>query len=235
MFPILKREIRSYLYSPISYVLIGTFIFLFSVFFLLFSVNYQKAEMAQALSMAGLILVFLIPLLTMKVLTDEKKYGTDVLLFTTPLSTEKIVLGKFFSICFLYIVMIFISLIYPATLMLFGTPSLEPIAGGYFGMLLLGISMISLGLFTSAFTDNQVVAAVFSFLSLLFMWIIDQIATSFGGVFGKILTWISLLSRWDDFSKGILDLRAVLYYISFTFVFVFLTVRVIEKRRWTKG
>lgn len=235
MFPILKREIRSYLYSPISYVLIGTFIFLFSVFFLLFSVNYQKAEMAQALSMAGLILVFLIPLLTMKVLTDEKKYGTDVLLFTTPLSTEKIVLGKFFSICFLYLVMIFISLIYPATLMLFGTPSLEPIAGGYFGMLLLGISMISLGLFTSAFTDNQVVAAVFSFLSLLFMWIIDQIATSFGGVFGKILTWISLLSRWDDFSKGILDLRAVLYYISFTFVFVFLTVRVIEKRRWTKG
>ncbi len=120
-------------------------------------------------------------------------------------------------------------------LAIFGNPAVAQIIGGYTGYILLGASFLAVGVFASSLTENQVIAAVISFVALLTMWIIDYLASFTGGIIAVVLNWFSLFSRYYDFNIGILDLAPVIYYISFISVFLFLTVRIIERRRWTQG
>ena len=234
MLAVFKKEVKSYFYSPIAYVLIGFFILISSVFYIpnLFQ---QYGEFNGNLYTMALVLVFIVPILTMRIIAEDRKNGTEVLLLTSPVSLTNIVLGKYLAALLVFTVMTFLTLVYPIILFIFGKPALAMLIGGYIGFYLMGASFIAVGLFASSLTENQIIAAVVGIVSLLIMWVIQGVAGLVGGVFGKVLNWFSLLSRYDDFNKGILNLSPIIYYLSFIAVFIFITIRVIERRRWSQG
>jgi ABC-2 type transport system permease protein len=234
MAAIFWKEVKSYFYSPMAYILIGLFILLTSIFFYP-NLAYSSGDFNGVLSSMGFILLFIIPILTMRILAEDRKNGTEVLLITSPASISAMVMGKFLASCFVFLVMTILTFVYPVILLAFGGTFNVQLIGGYVGFLLLGATFISIGVFASSLTENQVVAVVISFVSLLIMWLASSLAGIVGGIGSKILGWISLLSRYEDFNKGILALSPVVYYLSFIAVFLFLTIRVIEKRRWSQG
>ncbi len=234
MFAVLKREVKSYFYSPIAYVLIGFYILLCSIFFLP-NLYGGYADFNSNLSSMGFILLFFVPILTMRSYAEDRKNGTEVLLLTSPVKIMDIVLGKFLALIFVFLVMTAITLVYPLILSIFGNPPVAQTIGGFIGFILLGTTFISIGIFASSLTENQIIAAIITFVILLVIWLMDAISSMLGGFLSQVLNWFSLMSRYGDFNLGILNLNAIVYYLSFTTVFLFLTVRVIEKRRWSQG
>ncbi len=234
MFSIFKKEFKSYFNSPIAYVMIGLFIFISSM---IFNINLTNgiAEYIFNLNYMALVLILIVPILTMKLLADERKSGTEVLLVTSPASLTSIVVGKYLAAFSVFLVMTGITFIYPIILSVLGEPYIPEVIGGYVGFILLGAAFIAFGVFASSLTESQIISAIVSVVGLLMMWLLQGIAPSLGGIWSKILSWFSLYSRTEDFFAGILSLGPVVYYLSFSAVFVFLTIRVIEKRRWSKG
>lgn len=234
MFSIFKKEFKSYFNSPIAYVMIGLFIFISSLIFYM-NLASATADYNFNLNYMALVLVLIIPILTMKILADERKSGTEVLLITSPASLTSIVVGKYLAAFGVFLVMTAITFIYPIILAVLGEPAISEIVGGYIGFILLGAAFIAFGVFASSLTESQIIAAIVSVVGLLVMWLLQGIAPGLGGIWAKILNWFSLYSRTEDFFAGILSLGPVVYYLSFSAVFVFLAIRVIEKRRWSKG
>ena len=231
---IFMKELKSYFYSPIAYVLIGFFIVITSVFFVP-NLTLQSGEFNSNIANMGYMLIFIVPILTMRILAEERKNGTDVMLITSPVSLTSIVLGKYFSAFAVFIVLTVVSFIYPLVLVSFGAKVTAQMIGGYVGFILLGGSFIAVGLFASSLTENQIISAVIGFVSLLIMWIASGIAGMVGGFTGRILMWFSLMSRYEDFNRGIISLSPIVYYISFISLFLFITGLMIEKRRWSQG
>lgn len=231
---IFAKEFKSYFNSPIAYIVIGFFILITSIFFVP-TLLYRMGDFTYTLPTMGFILVFIIPVLTMRIIAEDRKNGTDVLLITSPVSITGIVVGKYLAALSVFLIMTCITFIYPIILFSFGAEFTVQLVGGYIGFILLGASFIAVGVFASSLTENQVIAVVIGFVSLLIMWIADALASAVGGFGAEVLKWFSLLSRYEDFNQGILALSPVVYYISFIVVFLFLTVRVIEKRRWSQG
>lgn len=236
MLAIWKREVQAYFYQPIAYVLIGLFFLVSSIFFTLGTVAGGYAEMNYLLSNVTFILIFVIPILTMRILTEDRKNGTEVLLVTSPASVTQIILGKYLASFTVFLVMFASTLIYTAILyILGGKPEVPMLIGGYTGFLLLGACFTAIGVFASSLTESQIVSAIISFVFLLIVNLIDAIASFLGGFFAKVLDMFSLLSRYNDLNSGIFDITSIIYYLSFTAVFIFLTTRVIDKRRWSQG
>lgn len=234
MWTIAKREIGSYFKSPIAYVLIGLFVLLISIFFWP-RLQASRGDFITILGDMGFFLIFIVPILTMRTLAEDRKNGTEVLLMTSPTSLYKIVVGKFIGAYTVFLVITGISLIYPLIIVIMGGVFTIQLTGGYIGFLLLGAAFIAIGILASAVTENQIIAAIISFVALIVMWVADTLATTVGGIVGVILEWISLISRYQVFTKGILGLAEVVYLLSFTIVILFLTVRIIERRRWVQG
>lgn len=236
MWAIWKREVQAYFYQPIAYVLIGLFFLISSIFFTLGTVASGYAEMNYLLQNVTFILIFVIPILTMRILTEDRKNGTEVLLVTSPASVTQIVLGKYLASFTVFLVMFTSTLLYTAILyILGGKPEVPMLIGGYTGFLLLGACFTAIGVFASSLTESQIVSAIISFVFLLIVNLIDSIAAFLGGFFAKVLDMFSLLSRYNDLNSGIFDITSIIYYLSFTAVFIFLTTRVIDKRRWSQG
>lgn len=235
MTAIFWKEVKSYFYSPIAYVLIGLFIVLTSIFFYFGNLMSGSGDVNSLLSNVVFFLVFIIPILTMKIMAEDRKNGTEVLLITSPSSLTSIVLGKFLASYFVFIVLAVITFVYPVIILALGGPITPAMVGGYLGFLLLGAAFIAFGVFASSLTESQVIAAIIGIVGLLVMFLAGSISSAIGGVISKILSWFSLLTRYEDFSNGILSLGPVVYYLSFVAVFLFLTIRVIEKRRWSQG
>jgi len=236
MAAIFWKEVKSYFYSPMAYILIGLFILLTSIFFypnLLYPS--QGGDFTYNLSNMGFILLFIVPILTMRILAEDRKNGTEVLLITSPVSIMSMVVGKFLAVCFVFLIMTALTFVYPIILLAFGGTFTVQLIGGYIGFILLGATFISIGVFASSLTENQIIAVVISFVSLLIMWLAGSLSTMVGGFASKVLGWFSLMTRYEDFSRGLLGLSPVVYYLSFIAVFLFLTIRVIEKRRWSQG
>lgn len=234
MAAIFWKEVKSYFYSPMAYILIGLFILLTSIFFLP-NLIYGQGSFNSTLSTMGFILLVIVPILTMRILAEDRKNGTEVLLITSPVSITSMVVGKYLAVCFVFLIMTVLSFVYPIVLAAFGGTFTVELVGGYVGFLLLGMTFIAVGVFASSLTENQVVAVIISYVALLIMWLAGSLSSMLGGVAAKILNWFSLLSRYEDFNRGILGLSPVVYYLSFVAVFLFLTTRVIEKRRWSQG
>lgn len=236
MFAIWKREVQAYFYQPIAYVLIGLFFLVSSIFFTLGTVAAGYAEMNGLLQSIIFLFTFIIPILTMRILTEDRKNGTEVLLVTSPVEISQIVLGKFLASFTVFLVMFASTFIYTAILyILGGKPEVPMMIGGYLAFLLVGAAFISIGVFASSLTENQIVAAIISFVILLLINIMDAIVSYVGGFIGRVLDIFSLLSRYGDMNSGILDFTSIIYYLSFTAVFLFLTTRVIDRRRWSQG
>jgi ABC-2 type transport system permease protein len=288
MLAVFRRELKAYFASPIGFTFVGFFILITGVFFALSNLLSGNPGYTGMLSSLTFIFLFLVPILTMRLISEEMRQKTDQLLITSPLSITGFVMGKYLSAVAVFLITLLITVLYPVLISFFAIGGLAgwEILGGYIGFFLLGSSFIAVGLFFSSLTDNQLVAAMITFAALLLIWILDIIAqnlptdpnmglafmavlaaglvllvffstrstlativtivaagavlvllfifsrTFFEGIAAKVLTWFSLLKRYNDFSMGILSLGPIVYYISFSGAFVFLTIRMIEKRRW---
>jgi ABC-2 type transport system permease protein len=238
MLVIFKREIRAFFSSPMAYVLIGVFILLTSISFDS-EIQSGSAEIANILSIMNILLIFIVPLMTMRTIAEERKTNTEVLLLTSPVSIDKIVFGKYLALICEFLVMVALSLVFPLLQYIFrntGNPPIAPyLIGGYVGFILVGIAFYAIGLFFSSLTENQIIAAISSVLALAIMFLMDSIAGLIGGFLGSALQWFSLFSRYQDFTAGLIGLAPIVYYLSFGGLFIFLTIRVIERRRWSQG
>lgn len=233
MFAILKREMQNYFTSPIGYIFLAVFYFFAGMFFS--SVLYSNTtDITYVFSSLLTVLIFLIPLLTMRSMSEDKKQKTDQLLLTSPLNLTGLVVGKFLAAFLMYCIALAVTVVYALILATFAAPEWTVVVGNIFGALILGAALISIGVFISSLTENQLIAAVGSFAVMMFIMMIDGFASLIPVDFiSNIILSLSFMSRYEDFVAGILNISNVLFFVSIAVVFIFLTVRVLEKRRWS--
>lgn len=287
MLAIFKKEFKAYFLSAGGYIFMGMFLFLTGIFFTLYDIASSSADFLTVIAQMSFLFLFIIPIITMRTLSEEVKNKTDQLLLTAPIKVRDIVVGKFLAAALLLFVTLAVTFLYPLIMSVFGTVSYPEIFVGYAGILLLGSSFIAIGIFISSLTENVIISAVGSFAAVLFIMLMDTIAGVFptdslsGMIFSILLIlavaayvyrstknivipagialvgiiiavvlkfvkaalfegfivnffgWISLIKNDQTFSMGVLNLTAIVFFISVIFVFLFLTIRVIEKRRWS--
>jgi ABC-2 type transport system permease protein len=180
----------------------------------------------------SIILLLMVPLLTMRLFSEEKKRQTDELLFTSPISVNQIILGKYFASLLVLLVMLSLTGILSIFVFSYGNPELAPILSGYLGLFLVGAAFLAVGIFFSSLTENQIVSAILTFGALLLFWILNWASYSAGGMWKSVLNYLSFFQHFDDMTRGILDTTDVVYYLSFIFLGLFLTHSVIQSRRW---
>ena len=231
---IYKRELRSYFTTPIGYVFLAVFL---AVNGLLFSISTILAGASSYVqnyfSYLLLSFVLIIPILTMKVFAEERKTKTEQLLLTAPVSLTSIVVGKFLAAFTVFATGIVVSCFNFIILFEYGSAPVAILIGSVIVVLLIGAACISVGVFVSSLTENQFVSCIVTMAILLALVGTSIIESSVSStVLKAILSWISILSRFTNFTYGIFDIPAVIYYISLCFIFNFVTVRILEKRRW---
>lgn len=229
---IAKKEFKESFVSPIAYIVVAMVCVISGYFFVIILFHTQEASLRWTLGNIGLVFLFLSPLITMRVFAEEKKTGTYELLLTSPIKPWEIVVGKFLGSLFFLLVIMLILCEYPIILGIIGSPDWGVIGAGYLGLFLLGCSCFSVGIFASSLTENQIVAAVIGFSILLLLWVIDWVSGLGGLLLSRVCTSISILAKVDSFNKGVIDISNVVFYLSFIFVWVFLTERVVEAQRW---
>ena len=255
---IAKREILSFFVSPVAYFVITGFLLLSGYFFynLLAIFNIYLARSRAFSGMGGMgaqegpnlnehvvqglyqtmivVLVFLVPLLTMRIIAEEKKRGTFELLVTSPISIKDIVWGKFLGVSFIIVLMMLTVGFFPMLLVIFGNPAPEipPMLSGLLGLILCGLSFASIGMAVSCFTENQVVAGISSMVTLLLLYVIQAPAESIGGVGASILNYISPTMQLRDILKGVITLESLVYFATVIFLGLFLSQRALDAYRY---
>ena len=248
---IAQKELRSYFVSPIAYVVVGFFALLFGAFFysalgFVLRVSLQAGMMQGAppinineymirplLGNTAVIMLFVLPIITMRSYAEEKRSGTMELLLSSPLTDLQIILGKFLGALGLFAMMLGVTAIHMAIVFWYGEPEALPILTGYLGLFLMGASFISVGLLISSATKNQVVAAMVTFAVLLLFWVISWLGDPTGAsTTSQVLAYLSVLDHFDDFSKGVIDTSHVAYYVSFITFGLFLTAKSVDSERW---
>jgi ABC-2 type transport system permease protein len=248
---IAQKEIKSYFASPIAYIVIGFSAILFGWFFINLLYYFDRMSLQAGLGGGGpesmnvnemligplfmnvsVILLFTLPLVTMRIYSEEKRSGTIELLLTSPLTDFQIVMGKFLGALVLYAAMLSVTLVHIGFLFAFGNPEWRPVATGYLGVLLMGGCFLSLGLFVSSLTKNQIVAGMITFAVFLMFWIVNWISSFSGPTTQAVLNYLSITDHLNDFTKGVLDTKHLVYYVSFIAFSLFLTVRSVDSERW---
>ena len=247
---IAEKEIRSYFASPIAYILIGLFSLLFGWFFYVYLMAFvqQSEQMMQfggggstnvnQMMIRGLfqntavIILFVMPIITMRTYSEEKRSGTIELLLTSPVSDLEIIVGKFIGALALYAAMLLVTMLYMAILFKIGKPEWRPLVAGYLGLLLMGGCFLSMGLFISSLTKNQIVAAFLTFATFLMLWIINWLGESSSPTTRDVLNYLSITEHFDDFARGIIDTKHAVYYLSFITFGLFLTAKSVDSERW---
>lgn len=229
---IFKREFKSYFNSMLGYVFLTIFLLLTGIMFYLVNIGYMMASMTGFFSSVIDIAIFFLPLLTMRLFSEDRKHKTDQLLLTAPVSTWEIVLGKFFAALCVFLTGVLITLIYPVMLAMWGNlPFLETV-NCYVGFILLCSVILAIGAFMSSITESQIVAAVATYGAVIFTMMLGRVSTYVSNeIIVRILLWLSPVSRFGDFTLGILNFESVIYYLSLTGLFLFFTVMVFERRR----
>ena len=232
MLAILKREMSNYFTSPIGYIFLAVFYF-FSGMFFTSVLAANTTDITYVFSSLFTVLIFIIPLLTMRSMSEDKKQKTDQLLLTSPLNLSGLVAGKFLAAFLMYCIALAVTVVYSLILAAFAVPEWPVVIGNILGALLLGAALISIGVFISSLTENQLIAAVGSFAVMMFILMIDGFASLIPVTqIASIITSLSFMSRYNDFVTGILNTSNIRVFISVAGVFNFFTVRVLEKRRW---
>ncbi|HHW45726.1 MAG TPA: ABC transporter [Clostridiales bacterium] len=232
MLAIFKREIRAYFVSPIGYVVIVLFL-LFSGYFFSFQYSLGSPDLSFVFSQMFSIVLFVIPILTMRLMSEDKRLKVDQALLTAPIRLSSIVLGKFFAAMVVFLIGFSGTLVFQLIISAYVSPNWIVYFGNLLGILLLGSALISIGIFVSSLTESQMVAAVASFAISLFVMLLDTFAEIINiSIVKKIADWVSFLGRYEAFTNGIFDYSNVVFFLSFAAVFLFLTVRMLEKKRW---
>lgn len=227
MWAVLKKELKTYFFSPIGYVFVGIFLVLFSILFYLTTI-YQGQTTFQFMFCYAVIYstVFLIPLLTMRMFAEERKNGTEQLLITSPRSMIAITLGKFFAAVAVILIAELLTFIYFAILCIFKTPDVPTVLTSMLGFLLLSMAYISFGMFISSLTENQVIAGIVTIATFIATWLAPTISTK--------LTEISLMEKFYPFATGVFPITETIDLITLTGMFVILTMIVMKRRKLVK-
>lgn len=248
---IAHKELKSYFASPIAYVVIGFFALVFGYFYYALVAFFERQSM-QMLGLgegqppmnvndqvirplftnASVIILFVLPMITMRTYSEEKRSGTIELLLTSPLTDFQIIMGKFLGAMALYAAMLAVTVIHIGALFAFGSPEWQPIATAYLGLLLLGGCFISVGLLISSLTKNQVVAGMVTFSVFLLLWVVNWMASFTGPTSQEVLNYLSITGHFEDFTMGVLDTKHLVYYLSFIAFGLFLTARSVDTERW---
>lgn len=232
---IFKKELRSYFCSPIGYVFVAIFFFVASLFFAMYNLFSGYGDINTVFGNMTMIFLFLTPILTMRSLAEEKNSKTDQLLLTAPVNVISIVLGKLFAAVCVFLIALAVTLVYPLILLGFTEPAWGKIFGNYIGFFLMGSAFVSIGIYISSLTENQIIAAVATFGVLFLMYLAEWFGSITNvAILQTLIGWLSITSKFADFSMGLVNLQSVIYYLSIVAIFVFLTVNHIEKRRWSK-
>jgi ABC-2 type transport system permease protein len=249
--PLFKKEIRAYFTSPIFYIVCAVFLALIGYFFVNGIVTYSKMAiqlsgsgreikninpttmvMKPLFNTMGTIFILLTPLITMRLMAEEKRARTMELLMTSPVSLLSIVLSKYLASVFIYTIMIGSTIYMPFVINYFSHVGWSQILSGYMGVMLLGFAMMSVGLFCSSITDKQIIAAVITIGVLVIFWFIGGVLGSAKVELTKILRTLSLFSHFDSLTDGLVDLRDIFYLLSFASVMLFISYRVVDMSRW---
>jgi ABC-2 type transport system permease protein len=229
---IAQREVGAYFVSPIAYVVTAAFLFVMGILFERILFYSREATLRYLFQNLGFLLTFVAPLLSMRLLAEEQRSGTLELLLTSPVRDWEVVVGKFLAALALFSVMLALTLLYPLILLAFGNPDMGPILSGYLGVVLMGSSMLAIGVFTSSLSQNQIVAGVLGIVILLVLSLLEPLAQAFGPPVSEFLLNLSLGRHFPDFAKGVIDSQDVVYYLSVTVAGLFLATRSLEARRW---
>ena len=226
------KELKSYLTSPMAYIVTGIFLVLTGTFFALSNSTYSATSIDGFLNPGSMLLLLFSAVLTMRLIAEEKKLGTWELLLTAPVRDSEVVLGKFMASLAVLSGMLLLTLYYPLLLWVFGDPDGGPIFTSYVGLFLLGSAVLSVGLFASSVTSNQIVAAVVAGGILAALWFVGMAAGYAPEAVSEIISYLSLSGHFSDFMRGIIDTRAIVDYLSVTALFLFLAIRSLETGRW---
>ena len=247
---IAQKELKGYFASPIAYVIIGLFAVVFGFFYYI-GVAYFIQQSAQMMGLQGgpsqnineqvirplflnasVILLFVLPMITMRTYSEEKRTGTIELLLTSPLTDVQIIMGKFLGAMALYAAMLAVTIVHIGVLFALGNPEWKPVATSYLGLLLMGGSFIAIGLLISSFTRNQIIAVMGTFAVVLLGWIINWASTLAGPTGREVLDYLGMTNHLEDFTRGIIDTKHVVYYVSLITFALFLTARSVDSERW---
>ena len=233
MFAIFKRELKAYFTSPLGYVFLAIFYAFSGLFFYIFSLSVGSTDISSVFLMMFIVLMVFVPLLTMRLLSEDKKQKTDQLILTAPVSLLSIVMGKFLAAYAIFAIGVAVMPVYGFVMSPFATVSWLPIWGNTVGLLLLGGIFVSIGLFISSLTENQMIAAIGGFFINLMILLMNTLKSALpNGFLQDVLSSISVYSRYSEITSGIFSLSSLIFFVSVIFIFLFLTVRVLEKRRW---
>lgn len=247
---IARKELKSYFVSPIAYMLLAIFALIFGYFFWAATSIFvmrasESAMMGRGMPMdinewivrplmmnVSVIGLFFLPMITMRLFAEEKRSGTIELLLTSPIRDYEIVLGKFLAALALYGLILLLSGLSLFFLFLHGSPDWRPILISYLGLLLQGGCILAIGAFVSTLTRNQIVAGGVTFGVCLLLWVLDWVSAYNTDAWAKVISYLSVVTHFEPFSKGVIDLKDIVYYVSFIFFALFLTVRSLESLRW---
>src|SRR5713226_8406745 len=247
---IFKKELNSYFTSPIAYLLLAIFAVIFGFFFYSALQFYLEQTMFMQmrgggapidvndwvirplLTNASVIGLFLIPMITMRLYAEEKRSGTIELLMTSPVRDMEIILGKWLAALVLYLCIIGISALNISILFAFGRPDWKPILVGFLGLLLQGGCLLAVGIFISTMTRNQIIAGGATFAVCLMLWVLDWVSAYDQSGWAKVISYLSVVTHFEPFSKGVIDSKDVIFYLSMIFFGLFLTARSVESLRW---
>lgn len=234
MTAILRRELGAYFNSPIGYIYLSV-LYVFAGFYFFFSCLLgNSTDLTGVFSSLVTIILFLIPILTMRLLSEDKKNRTDQALLTAPISLTGLVMGKFLAALAVYLLGLVITLVYGLIMAVWSPPDWLQVFSNFFALLLLGAALIAIGMFISSLTENQVIAAVGGFAVALGLIIVDALTNvTQNPIISKIVAGVSFFTRYSSFTSGLFDLSSILFFASVCFIFVFFTIRVLEKRRWS--
>ena len=234
MLTIAKRELTSYFYSPIAYVVLGLFVFLSGLFFILttFAPN-QPAEMRQIFFWMVWILIAIVPAISMRLVSEEFNSNTIETLMTTPVSDADVIIGKWVGATVFFAVTLIPTLIIPTILEAFGAPDYGPIFTGYLGLLFVGGLYMAIGAFASVMTKNQIIAFLISVFVILMFTVVTYFVPRFlPANIAQIVMYLNINEQYDDFAKGLIDTSNIVFFLSGIALFLVLAIKVLESRKW---
>lgn len=245
------REVRSLFLSPVAYVVAAIFFLILAWFFInivalyvILSLQAIRAPfIAERLNMQeivvqpffaniSVILLFIIPMITMRTFAEEKRVGTFELIYTSPISTWSMVLGKFFGVSIFVSFLIAMTAVFMIPLFSYGEPDKGAVISAYVGLVLMGLSFVAAGIFASSITESQIISIIVAFGILLLFWVLGWVRGTLEGTLKEVLAYLSFMDHFQNFSRGVLDTRDFVYYLSFTGTLLYLTYSVLESRRW---
>ena len=227
MWAIIKKEFKSYFLSPIGYIYIGVFLLMCSIFFYLDVFTYMSTDFPYMFGSASTILTFIVPLITMRMFSEERKNGTEQLLLTSPRSITQVVLGKFIAAALVVLVSVLLTLIYFGILCYFGEPQLGKSLVVILGFALLAIAYVSFGMFASSLTENQVISAVITIAVFILLWFLPSFSSTFAD--------FSLMEAfYESFYLGTISIKNLVLLVSFSALFVVFTIMVLQRRKSVK-